>query len=272
MRDMFGFRTEQRTFDVGGVKVGGQPGELPTVLIGTIFYHGHRVVEDEKRGLFDRRRAEGLINRQDELSDRTGNPCMVDVVGETPEALTRFVDFVAEATDAPILMDGGTAANNIAGLEHAEESGLVDRVVYNSLIPHHKPAEVEKIEEVGLDSAVLLALNMRDFTTRGRVSAIRELLPVARRAGIKKPLIDTCVMDIPTLGQACQAILQLKAEFGLPAGCGAHNAVSTWRGLRAKFGDEAVEPCTASANVVAAAVGADFILYGPIEAAPFTFP
>lgn len=34
---MFKFDKEQTVFDFGGVKMGGQPGEYPTVLCGTIF-------------------------------------------------------------------------------------------------------------------------------------------------------------------------------------------------------------------------------------------
>ena len=66
---------EQSIVNVAGVKFGGQPGELPSVLCGTIFYHGHKIVEDEERGLFDRTAAERLISRQAELSEETGCPC-----------------------------------------------------------------------------------------------------------------------------------------------------------------------------------------------------
>ena len=51
---MFKFEREQQIFNIAGVKVGGQPGQLPTVLIGSIFYHGHRIVVDQKRGDFDK--------------------------------------------------------------------------------------------------------------------------------------------------------------------------------------------------------------------------
>ena len=269
---MFKFEREQRTFEISGVKIGGQPGEVPTVLVGSIFYRGHKIVEDEKRGTFDRARAEELIVRQEDFSDKTGNPCMLDVVGMTPQALNGYLEFVSSVTDAPMLMDGGTASNNAECLENAKEVGLLGRIVYNSLSLQCKAAEIDKIKEVGLESAVLLTLNMKDFTSRGKMTAARELVSLAEGAGIKKPLIDTCVLDIPTLGQACRAIFDLKTEFGLPAGCGAHNAISMWRGLKKKMGTQAIKPSLASACVMTAAVGADFVLYGPIEEAEFVFP
>ncbi|MDM7935691.1 MAG: tetrahydromethanopterin S-methyltransferase subunit H, partial [Methanothrix sp.] len=40
---LFLYRREQSVVNVGGVRLGGQPGRLPTVLCGTIFYEGHRI-------------------------------------------------------------------------------------------------------------------------------------------------------------------------------------------------------------------------------------
>ena len=269
---MFRFKSELREVEVAGIKIGGPPGKNPTVLAGTIFYHGHKIVRDPEKGEFDEQKAEELINLQEEFSDRTGNPCMVDVMASSPEAMARYLDFVAEHTDRPILIDGTTAPVRIAGLEHAAEVGLLDRLIYNSLSPGFSQAEVAKIRETGLKCAILLALNMRDFTTAGRIKAIKELLTVAEQHGVEKPLIDTCVMDIPSLGMACKALFQLKDELGLPVGCSPHNAIDTWRGLRTKMGKEAKKPCMASATVMAVAVGADFVLYGPIGAARYIFP
>ena len=45
---MYKFDKEQEVFDFAGVKMGGQPGEYPTVLAGTIFYGGHNIINDEK--------------------------------------------------------------------------------------------------------------------------------------------------------------------------------------------------------------------------------
>ena len=44
---MFRFEKEQLVVDIAGVKMGGQPGEYPTVLAGTIFYGGHNIISDE---------------------------------------------------------------------------------------------------------------------------------------------------------------------------------------------------------------------------------
>jgi tetrahydromethanopterin S-methyltransferase subunit H len=221
---------------------------------------------------FDRKRAEDMINKQDEFSEKTGNPCMIDVVGAQPKTFSRLLDFVEKITDSPILIDGTTSEVRIAGLEYAAEVGLIDRVVYNSLAPRYMPEELEKIKDIGVKSAILLAYNLRDMSTLGRINTIKDLLKVANQIGIDKPLIDTWVLDVPSLGIACEAVNELKNELGLVVGCGAHNAVSTWRGLKTKMGDTAIKPSIASACVLSVAAGADFVLYGPIEDAKYVFP
>jgi tetrahydromethanopterin S-methyltransferase subunit H len=40
---MFKFETEQKICEIGGVLVGGQPGEYPTVVCSSIFQKGDRV-------------------------------------------------------------------------------------------------------------------------------------------------------------------------------------------------------------------------------------
>jgi len=110
------------------------------------------------------------------------------------------------------------------------------------------------------------------FGTEGRITAIKKLLPIINQAGIDKPIIDTFVLDIPSFGMASRAMFDIKNELGLVVGCGAHNAITTWKGLKTKMGKHAKNPCIASTMAVTAAVGGDFILYGPIKDAKYVFP
>jgi len=269
---MWEFQAEQKVFQIGKVKVGGVPGERPAVLVGSIFYYGHKIVQDEMAGKFDKKAAEELINLQDEFSDKTGNPCMIDLVGVSPEAMRKELEFVASVTDSPILIDSPAMDVRLAGLRYAEETGLIDRIVYNSIIPETKPKELQEIKESKLESAILLAYNPTDFTSEGRNKTGKTLISTANNLGIKKPLVDTCVLDVPTLGVACKALFQAKNEIGLPVGAGTHNAIGTWKGLKKKMGKQAVMPCSVSAAIMAIAVGADFVLYGPIRDAEYFFP
>jgi len=269
---MFKFEREQKVFDIAGVKVGGQPGENPPVLIGSIFYHGHKIVVDANTGKFHKEEAERLINLQDEFSARTGIPCMLDVVASTKEAMERFISFVADATKIPFLIDALTTAVRIAGVKYANETGLRERVVYNSLMPETKPEEFDAVKESKVDSAILLAYKGGVANSKARVKMLKDLLSKAEEAGINKPLLDTFVIDIPSLSLACKALLDLKRELGLPCGCGAHNAIATWVGLKERLGAQAIKPCAVTVNVAPIILGADFILYGPIEDCKYVFP
>ena len=83
---MLKFNTKQNVYEVGKVKVGGQPGELPTFLIGSIFWLGQKMVYDANKGIFDAKPAEDIINRMQIQSDITGVPFAFDIVGTTEEA------------------------------------------------------------------------------------------------------------------------------------------------------------------------------------------
>ena len=103
---MFKFDKKQEVFEIGGVKFGGQPGEYPTVLVSTMFYARHKIVTDEDKGIFDRAAAETLWNTQVSMSDATGNPYVNQIVGETPEAIIRYIDwFVGIDDKTPFLID-----------------------------------------------------------------------------------------------------------------------------------------------------------------------
>lgn len=266
------FAAEQSTFEIGGVRVGGVPGARPTVLIGSAFYHGHNIFSDEDRGEFDAKEAEKRIRAQDDFAELTGNPCMLDVVGATPDAIQKHLEFAAGVTSAPLLIDGTTTAVRLAGLEYVVRAGLADRIVYNSIQPEIRDDELTAIHSAGVTSAILLTYTMRDFTAKGRVQAVRELLPKLHAAGVCNLMVDTCVLDLATLGQAFSAMFDIKQEFGLPVGGGVHNAVAVWKGLKTKMGQQAEKPCMASALAAAVAVGADFVLYGPVEDAEYAFP
>lgn len=264
---------EQKKYTIGNVTIGGRIGENPTVLVGSIFYHRQKSLNfQEEQGDFNRDEAEKIIKIQEEFSDKTGVSCMLDVVLPSKKWIGRMLDFVASVTETPVFLDAPSAEIKVAALDYAKQAGLLERCVYNSLTPDSKSMEFEKIKETGLKAAVLLAFNTKNFTARGRVEAVKQLLPLANQSGIEKTLIDACVLDVPTLGSAFKAIFELKNEFGYPAGCGAHNAIETWRGLKTKMGPQAIKPCTAVANTFTIAAGANFILYGPVEHAPFVFP
>ena len=271
MSHLFKFAKEQKIFEVAGVKLGGQPGQLPTVLIGSIFHKGHKIVEDHVKGVFDRRRAEHLINLQDEYSDRTGNPCMVDVVGETIEALNRYIDFVSSVTDSPILVNGVDPSVRVKALRHVVEVGLKNRVVYNSLNFRCTWEELQAIEEMGLEAAIIQAFNPRDPTPRGMLSIITSLLERVGEYGVSKPLILTPVLDIPSIGLTAAGLRLIKENLGMPTGCPPVGVVGRWRS-KTEYDPSAIDSCRGATVALVQSMGADFIIYGSLSKAPCIFP
>ena len=101
------FEREQKVCRIGDVEIGGQPGERPTVLIGSIFFARHQIVHDAQRGLFDEGQAEALLQSEAEASAFTRNPRFVDPVGDTGAALIRYVEFLAQHNAGDDRVRGG---------------------------------------------------------------------------------------------------------------------------------------------------------------------
>ncbi|MEM3730416.1 MAG: tetrahydromethanopterin S-methyltransferase subunit H [Candidatus Bathyarchaeia archaeon] len=261
---MFKFEKEQKIFDISGVKVGGQPGQLPTVMVGSIFYHKHKIVRDERKGEFDKDKAEELLKEEEEISKRTGNPRIVDVCCSWPEAFDKFLDFVANTIKGPFTIDGATAEVRIAGLKYIKEAGLSDRAIYNSITPHVKEEEITAIREAKIKSAIILTLNAKNPTISGRLQVVDELIALAQKAGIENMLVDTAVLDLPDPGPVSKTIYLIKEKYGLPCGAGTHNAVARWNDKRKLEKTDYLLACSV-ANVFPIFAGANFILYGPIE-------
>ncbi|MEM3585743.1 MAG: tetrahydromethanopterin S-methyltransferase subunit H [Candidatus Jordarchaeaceae archaeon] len=274
---MLTFETKQKILEIGNVKIGGQPGELPTVLIGSIFYDRHKIVSNPMEGIFDRNRAEELIKKQEEMSDKTGNPHMLDVVGSSATAIVKYIDFVTGITDAPFFVDSTTTDVKMAGLKYAAEVGLIDRAVYNSITFHVSNQEITELKNIGTKSAILLGYNPRNVKPQGRIELLKGdenkkgLLQYAQEAGIQNILIDTAVLDVPSIGVASEAVKLVKKEFGLPAGGGPLNAVLEWKRVT-ELGENAKKVCAATAVTAMIHAGANWVLYGPIHNADVVFP
>lgn len=264
---MFLFNKEQKVYDIAGVKVGGQPGQLPTVMFGSIFYHKHKIVTDGRVGSFDRNKAKEILKSEEEMSAKTGNPRIVDVCASWPEAFPKYIEFVADTISGPFAIDGTTAEVRIAGAKYIQEAGLTDRVVYNSVTPEIKEAEISAIREAKIKSAIFLALNSTNPTIAGRLSIIGKLLENAKAADVEKILIDTTVLDLPDPGPAARTIYLVKDKYGLPCGCGAHNAVDLWDKSR-NLDNNTYLTSSVAATILPIIMGANFMLYGPVESAP----
>jgi len=269
---VFDFSVKQKTYEISGVKIGGDPGLTPTVMVGSMFYNGHTVVENPAEGMFDRTEAESQLKKAEEMSDMTGLPTIVDLVAENAVAAGRYLDFMADVSALPIFLDVVSEGEMVTSIQYAHDQGMLDRIIVNSLNPHTGEEVYQKIKEVGCKSAVLLLHSTKHMLSSNKDPLLNELIPKASEAGIENILVDTVVLDIPTLGLAAKAIHHIKDAYGYPCGCGAHNAIASWKRLREKYSSSAVTTVIGVTSALPVAVGADFVFYGPIRNADAVYP
>ncbi|KCZ73429.1 N5-methyltetrahydromethanopterin:coenzyme M methyltransferase subunit H [Candidatus Methanoperedens nitroreducens] len=285
---MFRFDKKQEVFEFGKIKVGGQPGEYPTVLVSTMFYGKHKIVTDEDKGIFDKEKAESLWKVQEEMGDQTGLPYFNQIVGEAPEAIKRYIDwFVDICDDVPFLVDSSVPSVRAEAAKYVSEIGVAPRAIHNSINASTGPEEIKALKESDLDSAIVLAFNATNPSVEGKMEILEKggtgqtkgMLEVAKEVGITRPLIDVAATPLGAgSGATIRSILAIKGKLGLPAGGGFHNMASAWDWLKKiKKTDkesylEMYPPTDIGTNLVAQVMGANFLLYGPIENVKRIFP
>lgn len=275
---MLTFKAEQKVFEIGNIRVGGQPGELPIVLAGNIFYEGMPEVTDHEVGAFDQKPILKWIELAERLSEKTGVPHVIDVTAMYPTAMKRYVRFIAERSDCVMLIGGTNPDTRIAGLETVSELGLQKRTILNAISPEISKREIESICDSKVTTAILIAYNDMDFSPQGRVLILNGfnghigLLEIAERAGIRNVLVDTVVFDVPSMAYAVEAIRLVKNELGYPSGCSPPNATYDWKRQQDAMLKDSFVAYNASANTIAQFGGADFLIYGPIKQARNLIP
>jgi tetrahydromethanopterin S-methyltransferase subunit H len=269
---MFNFKSEQKTYKISGVEIGGKPEEHPTVLVGSIFYAKHRIVIDPLKGDFNKERAKQLLEEENDLSIQTGNPRFTDVIGDTSEALIKFVEFVAENTSTPILIDSPSRKARIETVKHFTGSKIFPRLIYNSIGEDYTDEELDCLKECKVKSAILLAFGMKAIKPAAKLKLLKDtLVPAAEKAGIENIIVDLGVMDVASISWVSLAIREVKEEFGYPAGCAPANALYDWQKMKAR-GKSVFQAAAASIISMTRLMGADFCLYGPIENASWVYP
>ena len=284
---MFKFERKQEIYEIGGVRFGGQPGEIPTVIIGTMFYNRHKIVTNADAGIFDKTAAEKLWNDQLEICDKTGIACANQLVGETPEAIKNYIDWFVDIDDkAPFLMDSSAGEVRAAAALYATEIGVCDRAIYNSVNAGIEDYEIQALTNSKINASIVLAFNAINPTVLGKIEILEKggtglsggLLEISKMCGIEKPLIDVAAVPLGSgAGASMRGITAIKGHLGYPVGGGFHNTASAWDWMRdfKKTKENPKEyylPADVGTNLVAQTMGANFLLYGPIENAKYVAP
>ncbi|HDO35865.1 MAG TPA: hypothetical protein ENH07_06175 [Nitrospirae bacterium] len=259
---------------VCGINMGGDLGDTPALLAGSIFYDRQKIVSDPLTGQFDKNEAKRLINLQSKWSEITGIPCCIDVIASTPKAMKTYLDFIVENFEGPIMVDGTSSVVKIEGIRHMAANDLSNRVIYNSISQESTREEFETIGECGVKAVVVLLVESSDFSAEGKIRMMTKedgLIAKLGAEGVTEFLVDPGIIDLPSMGVAMEVMLKAK-EMGYLPGTAAHNAISTWSGLKAKIGDNFKKPAIAVINALTVAWGGEFVIYGPMVLADTVFP
>jgi len=262
---LFVFKKEQQTYDFGGVLVGGNPGENPTVLIGGLFFKGQPIVEDTREGSFDKKMALEWIDAATSISEKTGHPLMIQAYGRTPEAIVNHLSWLSEHFNGPILFESTNASARQRAITYSDESGLCERVIYNSINLSMKEDEKEVLKNSSINMAVVLGWSPRATSLPDRMKTITDMYEIAGALGMTKVLIDPGTMPVGAgYGLEYRTAIAVKSELGLPTCLGPHNAPSAWSFIKQpKYDDESMHIATVVASTVAAQLFAtDAIMYG----------
>ncbi|VVB88910.1 Tetrahydromethanopterin S-methyltransferase subunit H [uncultured archaeon] len=113
----------------------------------------------------------------------------------------------------------------------------------------------------------------------GGTGQAKVMLDVSKYVVLTSPLVDVAATPLGAgAGATIRSVLAIKGRLGLPAGGGFHNMASAWdwmKKYRKEDPDAKAEswpPVDIGTNLVAQIMGANFLLYGPIENVKRVFP
>ncbi len=266
---MFSFTQEQKVFRIGGISIGGQPGEHPTVLFGGVFFKGAPRLKEAKKNLDD------MLA----LSHTTHIPAIPDFFIRYEKHIPLIIDFINSALPShhPFSVDIIDPHLKPQVLSHLAKHDLLHRTIYNSIHIGITEKERKTLHKYPPAMAIILAFNPKDNSPDGRLEILENsahllnkgLLEISREAGIEKLLIDTAAMAPgENSGAAIAAIPVIKEEYGLPVGCAIHNVVEKSHWLTS-FKKSIVD---ASSNTTIPLFGGDYVLYGPLTLSSSVFP
>lgn len=269
---MFGFTKEQKIFSISGIKIGGQAGVNPPLLIASMFHNKDRILENRK-GQFDRQRAAELIKKQEELSSSTGVPSMVAMVANSAEEAQIYIDFFLETTDMPFGIDMWVAEKRAKATEYVAKAGVQDKFLYNSITPWDKDikGQVNKLKDLGIKHVVIQAFDDKDQTPLGRLKSLESILSQGADS-FETIVVDTSVMNLPSTSFSLIANRIIKEKTGLPCGGAYSNGTHMWKTSKDLWGLDGFRAMDAVAQGMSSVLWSDFNFYGPIVTAPRIFP
>ena len=251
-------------------KIGGQPGEIPTVLFGGVFSKGKQNLSY----------AEFELKKIFKISKKLGTPIIPDFFIKKEEHIETIINFIKEKIpkNIPFSIDIIDPKIKIKVLDILNNKNLLKRTIYNSIHIGITEEEYNSLKKNKPEMVILVAFNPKDKTPDGKIEVLENganlinegLLKIAKNIGIKKILLDTAALAPgENTGAAIASIPVFKEEFGLPTGCAIHNVVEKSNWLKNYNSRNIVDY---SSNINIPIFGGDFSIIGPIENAKYVSP
>jgi tetrahydromethanopterin S-methyltransferase subunit H len=150
-------------------------------------------------------------------------------------------------------------------MQGLKEIGLLDRAIINSIDESTTEESLEKLREIGVKNAVLLTFGNKYIFPEQKLKFLKEsLIPKVQKAKIENYMVDTAVLDLPSISINFETTKLVKEKLGLPTGFAPANAIYGWKFVK-KYGKNT--RCGAISSIMAycASAPSDFILFGPIK-------
>lgn len=270
---MFRFEKEQRIFNIGGIRVGGQPGENPPLMIASLFHNKDSVTKTDRKGNFDRERTKEMLKQMEQISSATGVPGMVAMVANTPDEAKLYIDFYLENTSMPFGIDMWVADQRAKATEYVSKLGVQDKFLYNSITPWDKdiPGQVKRLKDLGIKHVVVQAFDDQDQSPAGRLKSLESILAQGADS-FDTVIVDTSVMNMPSTSFSLVANRMIKEKHGLPCGGAYSNGTHMWKECREAWGLDGFKAMDAVVQGMSSALWSDFNFCGPAVTAPRVFP
>lgn len=268
---MFSFTKNQDIVSIGNVQIGGQPGHLPTALIGGLFFSGKPDFEIAQQEIIE----------MFKYSEKTGNPAIPDFFIKKNEYIEDIISFIQSSVpdNAPFSIDVTDPKVKITVLAALDEADLLGRTIYNSIHVGITDDEKTALMNHCPNAAIIVAFNPKDTSPDGKIEVLETgahvtndgLLSIAQQCNIPNLLIDTAALAPgQNSGASISALPVIKEEYGLPTGCAIHNVVEKSSWLDQFPGERAMVDTASNVNI--SLFGGDFAIFGPMKHAHSVFP
>ncbi len=269
---------DQLTGLIGGRLFGGQPGQNPPLMITTMFAAGDKIVKSRKQNRFDQNAARAQIERIMELEIITGLPSLIDFVANSTGEIIRYIDLFLEVTGKtgmPFASDMFMKKDKLETARYVASIGELDRYLYNSLSFYETEDlqdEIEAIAKIGVKHLLLALWDKDSELSEGRMKCLGKMAPLLEPYNFETILCDTTPLSLPASMIGNRAAELIKEKYGLLSGCGRNNGVLNWWRASGEMGGVNTYKSVDTSMEALGSMGADFLLYGPADAAGRIYP